>query len=184
MLLTHTITFDMFILGICLLHIVGGVIFMNSVFYIVVGILLFVSVIKDRKKTKKALMIAYKSLLSNIKMMIGMMVFMGVVFSIIDTKIIIDVFGRESGILGIVAGILIGAVSFIPSFIAFPLGKTLLENGAGYPQIAGFVSSLMGVGIISLPMEIEYFGKKAAILRNIFAFAASVIFAILVGVIL
>jgi hypothetical protein len=38
----------------------------------------------------------------------------------------------------------------IPGFVAFPIGAALLEEGAGYAQIAAFVSSLM-VGVETLP---------------------------------
>ncbi len=76
--------------------------------------------------------------MKNLFMLVGMMVLMGVVFSLISADTISRIFGRESGLNGILLGLGIGTVSFIPSFIAFPLGKTLLENGAGYPQVAGF----------------------------------------------
>lgn len=154
---------------------------MDGLFYLIAGGLLTASFFKDRQKTKKALKKAYKSFMKNLFMLIGMMVLMGVVFSLISADTISQIFGRESGLNGILLGLGIGTVSFIPSFIAFPLGKTLLENGAGYPQVAGFLSALMGVGLVSLPMEIEYFGKKAAVLRNVFALVASLLFIILVG---
>lgn len=154
---------------------------MNGTFYIIVGVLLFLSFSKDKKKTRMALKKAYKALLKNLKMLIGMMVLMGVILSIIDTHFISRIFGNESGILGILLGLGIGSFSFMPSFIAFPLGATLLDNGAGYAQVAGFISTLMGVGLVSLPMEVNYFGKKAAILRNVFAFLASILFVIVIG---
>lgn len=154
---------------------------MNGSLYLVVGVLLVVSIIKDRKKSAKALKKAYKSFIKNLKMLMGMMILMGVIFSIVNADFIGQLFGKESGLVGILLGLGVGSVSFIPSFIAFPLGATLIENGAGYPQVAGFISSLMGVGIVSLPMEIEYFGKKAAVLRNIFAVIASILFIVVVG---
>ncbi|BES64938.1 hypothetical protein SANA_13770 [Gottschalkiaceae bacterium SANA] len=154
---------------------------MNGTLYAIAGGLLVLSFLKDRKKSMMALKKAYKSLLKNMMMLIGMMVLMGVVFSFVNVDLIGRVFGSGSGIYGILLGLGIGVVSFIPSFIAFPLGATLIENGAGYAQVAGFISSLMGVGIVSLPMEIEYFGKKAAILRNIFAIVASVLFIVVIG---
>ena len=157
---------------------------MNGVFYVVAGGMLLASFLKDKKKTRKALLKAYKSFMKNLKMLVGMMVLMGVVFSLVSADTISQLFGQESGLYGILLGLGIGTVSFIPSFIAFPLGATLLENGAGYPQVAGSLSALMGVGLVSLPMEIEYFGKKAAILRNLFAVLASILFIVIIGGIL
>lgn len=157
---------------------------LNGFLYVVVLFFLLFSLVKDRKKTKIALKKAWKSMMKNIMMIMGMMILMGVVFKVIDPETIGSFFGKESGIFGIFAGLGIGSFAFIPSFIAFPLGAQLIENGAGYPQVAGFISSLMGVGLISLAMEIEYFGKHAAITRNIFAIIASIVFVILVGVII
>jgi hypothetical protein len=39
----------------------------------------------------------------------------------------------------------------------------------------------MMVGIVTLPLEIRYFGKKAAIGRNTLAFAFSIVAALFVG---
>lgn len=78
----------------------------------------------------------------------------------------------------------IGAVTLIPGFVAFPLASALLHNGAGITQIAAFVSTLMMVGIITIPVEIEYFGKKVTIIRNLLAFIFSFIVAGVMGVIL
>ncbi|MBN2794264.1 MAG: permease [Clostridia bacterium] len=157
---------------------------LNGFLYFVVLFFLLFSLVKDGKKTKMALKKAWKSMMKNIMMIMGMMILMGVVFKVIDPETIGSFFGKESGLFGIFAGLGIGSFAFIPSFIAFPLGAQLIENGAGYPQVAGFISSLMGVGLISITMEVEYFGKQAAITRNAFAVLASVVFVVLVGVII
>lgn len=83
----------------------------------------------------------------------------------------------------VMAGI-IGSITLIPGFVAFPLASALLENGAGFMQIAVFISTLMMVGVVTIPLEIKYFGKKAAILRNSLAFLSSFVIAILIGVVL
>jgi len=50
-------------------------------------------------------------------------------------------------------------------------------------QIGAFVSSLMMVGVVTIPVEIQYFGKKVAILRNVFAYLFSFIVAIAIGLV-
>ena len=154
---------------------------LDGILYIIVVLLLILSFVKDKTKTKKALKKAWKAFLKNLKMLIGMMILMGVVFTLINPEFIGQLFGEESGLVGVLLGIGIGSATFIPSFIAFPLGAGLIENGAGYPQVAGFISSLMGVGVISIGMEVEYFGKQAAIIRNVFAVIASIVFVIVIG---
>jgi uncharacterized membrane protein YraQ (UPF0718 family) len=92
--------------------------------------------------------------------------------------------GSESGWLGVIIAAIIGSITLIPAFVAFPLAAALLNNGAGYMQIAAFVSTLMMVGIITIPVEIKYFGKKATLLRNLFAFIFSLIVSALMGVLI
>jgi uncharacterized membrane protein YraQ (UPF0718 family) len=81
--------------------------------------------------------------------------------------------GESSGIAGSIGAAIIGAITLIPGFVAFPVAGELLRNGAGVLQIATFVSTLMMVGVITFPMEAAYFGKRAALVRNMLAFVFS-----------
>ena len=83
----------------------------------------------------------------------------------------------------LVAG-LVGSVTLIPGFVAFPLAAALLNSGAGFMQIAVFISTLMMVGIVTITLETKYFGKKAAVARNGLAFVFSFVVAIVIGVVL
>ena len=56
-----------------------------------------------------------------------------------------------------------------------------MQGGAGATQIAAFVSSLMMVGVVTLPLEIQFFGKRAAFLRNLLAYVFSLVAAVFVG---
>lgn len=104
--------------------------------------------------------------------------------AILTPEQISKLLGSESGWIGVIAASLIGAITLIPAFVAFPLAAALLQNGAGYMQIAAFVSTLMMVGIVTIPVEIKYFGKKATIIRNVLAFVFSLIVAAVMGVLL
>jgi hypothetical protein len=61
------------------------------------------------------------------------------------------------------------------------MAALLLKNGAGAAQIGAFVSTLMMVGVITLPVEIKYLGRKVALLRNLLAFAFSFLVALVIG---
>ena len=50
-------------------------------------------------------------------------------------------------------------------------------------QIAAFVSTLMMVGVVTMPVEIKYFGKKATLLRNGAAFIFSFVVALIIGMV-
>lgn len=150
------------------------------IIYITVGTLYGLSFLKDKQKTKKAIKIGFNSFKKLLPALIPMMIAIGIVLSVLSPETVSSILGEKSGALGVVLGLIIGSVTFMPSFVAFPLGANLLNHGAGYPQIAGFVSSLMAVGLVSLSLEIKYFGKKAAIFRNITAFIASIVFVLII----
>lgn len=152
----------------------------NYIFYGVVLVLLIISAVLDMNKTKKALKIGYKSFSKLMPSIIPLMIGIGIVLATLSPETISMILGEKSGSLGVILGLFVGSVIFMPSFVAFPLGASLLSHGAGYPQIAAFISSLMAVGFISIGVEIKYFGKKSAILRNISGIVASIVFSIIV----
>jgi len=74
--------------------------------------------------------------------------------------------GRDSGPTGFVIAALLGSVALIPGFIAYPLSAILVKNGVGYNVIAVFITTLMMVGVLTLPLEARYFGLRTAVVRN------------------
>ncbi|MDD3092993.1 MAG: permease [Clostridia bacterium] len=155
--------------------------------YIIYGLAvigLSVSFFKDRQKTKMALTKAWKSFENILPQFLAILVIIGIIFAILSPSTIQVLLGSNSGFFGVIGASLIGAITLIPGFVAFPLAAALLNSGAGYMQIAAFVASLMMVGIITLPLEIKTFGKKAAVIRNVSAYAFSLIAALIIGVIL
>ena len=79
--------------------------------------------------------------------------------------------------LGVLISALLGAITLIPGFVAFPTAAVLLESGAGIMQIGAFVSALMMVGVITLPVEMATFGRKLSLIRNLLAFLFSFVVA-------
>jgi len=120
--------------------------------YGVAGAGLLVSFRADRQKTKKALLKAWKSLEHILPQFLSVLVIIGLALAVLKPATISRLLGTGSGICGILASLAIGAITLIPGFVAFPLAAALLKNGAGYAQIAAFVSSLMMVGLSTLPM--------------------------------
>jgi len=153
----------------------------NSIYlYFLALLFLLISYLKDRQKTKMALFKAWKSFSNLIPEILSVMMFAGIILAILNPDTISKLIGAESGFSGILLSLIAGSVALIPGFVAFPLGAALLEEGAGYAQIAAFVSSLMAVGIVTLPLEIKYFNKRIAILRNVFALIVSFIFTMVI----
>ncbi|OED06548.1 permease [Methanosarcina sp. A14] len=154
---------------------------MNSTyFYALAFIFLTVSYLKDKKRTKIALLKAWKSFSGILPEILSVMMFAGITLAILSPDIISKLIGSNSGFFGVVLSLTAGSITMIPGFVAFPLGATLLDAGAGYAQIAAFVSSLMAVGVVTLPLEIKYFSKRMAILRNASALVISLVFTMVI----
>jgi uncharacterized membrane protein YraQ (UPF0718 family) len=110
--------------------------------------------------------------------------FLGMVLALLSPDVISHLLGQKAGWQGMIIASIIGSITLMPAFIAFPIAAMLLKNGAGLAQIAVFISTLMMVGIVTLPMEMKYFGKKISIMRNIFAYLFSFMVALVIGVVL
>jgi uncharacterized membrane protein YraQ (UPF0718 family) len=130
--------------------------------------LLIFSFFKDHKKTKMALKKALKSFENILPQFLFILLLIGLLLSIIDERVISSLIGSESGMLGMIIAAVIGSITLIPGFVAFPLAASLLNSGAGYGQIAMFVSTLMMVGIVTIPIEMKYFRKSTTLKRNLF----------------
>ena len=156
---------------------------MNIILYSLAIILLAASYLKDKSKTKKALKKAWKSFENILPELLVIMLLIGVLLAVVDHDLISSLLGESSGWFGVILASIIGAITLIPGFVAFPTAALLLKGGAGYMQIAAFVSTLMMVGIVTLPVEVKYFGKKISYVRNVLAFMFSFIVAIVVGMV-
>jgi uncharacterized membrane protein YraQ (UPF0718 family) len=71
----------------------------------------------------------------------------------------------------------VGSVALMPGFVAYPLAGLLRQSGASTPVLAAFVTSLMMVGVLTLPLEARFFGWRVSLLRNALAFIGAVLVA-------
>jgi len=142
-----------------------------------------VSFLKDKRKTKQALVKAWKAFENILPQFLGVIILIGLAMAILRPETVSALLGRESGWLGVLIAAVIGAVTLIPGFIAFPLAAMLLRGGAGSMQMGAFISTLMMVGVVTAPLEIKYFGRRMTLLRNSLAFVFSFLVAWAIGVI-
>lgn len=143
------------------------------ILYTVALVLLTLSVLKSRSKTRMAFLKALKALENILPQFLAVLVIVSVVLAVFNAETISLFLGAGSGFPGALTAALVGAVTLIPGFVAFPAAGELLRGGAGVYQIAAFVSSLMMVGVVTLPMEMRFFGRRAAFTRNALAFLFS-----------
>ncbi len=161
---------------------------MDAVFivclYGIMGILLILSLIKNKEKTAKALKKAWQMFLTVLPQFLAILILVGLLLAVLQKETIQAIIGSESGGKGILLSALLGSASVIPALIAFPIASELLENGAGLIQIAVFISTLTTVGFVTMPLEIKYFGRKITLFRNLLALIFSFVTAFIIGGIL
>ncbi|MFH1429519.1 MAG: permease [Candidatus Margulisiibacteriota bacterium] len=113
----------------------------------------------------------------------SVIILVSILLYFIPQQVLLYYLGSSSGILGYILAGLLGSVSLIPGFIAYPLAGILVKSGVSYPIIAMFITTLMMVGVVTLPLEARYFGFKVALLRNILSFLGAVVVGILIGLV-
>ncbi len=115
---------------------------------------------------------------------LNILILVSLLLYIIPPQWIEEYLGAGSGLIGFTMAAVVGSITLIPGFISYPIAAGLLKQGASYATIAVFMTTLMMVGIITLPLEVKYFGKKLAILRNLLNFVAAIIIGLVIGIVL
>ncbi|MCK8060034.1 MULTISPECIES: permease [unclassified Fusibacter] len=151
------------------------------ILYVLAAGLFLISLFKNKKKTKMALKKSLKMFMNLLPQLLALFIFVGMLLAIVDQSVISSLIGEKSGVMGVVIASITGSITLLPGFVAFPLASNLLNHGAGLPQIAAFVSSLMMVGIATFALESKTVGKKVALLRNGMAFVYSFVVALIIG---
>ena len=154
------------------------------VFYGIAIALLVLSLVSDRKKTLVALKKAWKSFANILPQFLGIIVIVGILLAVLDPQMISRILGKSSGFLGVLLASVVGSITLIPGFIAFPTAALLLKGGAGDMQMGAFISTLMMVGVVTLPAEIGFFNRRVALLRNSLAYVFSLLVALVIGLVM
>ena len=145
---------------------------------------LLISLVADKQKTLEGLKHGLKMFLNLLPALLTVLFLVSVFLYLIPEKAIMEYLGTGSGFPGVMTAALVGSISLIPGFVAFPMAGILVSRGVSYTVVAVFITSLMMVGIITLPLEIKYFGKRAAIMRNALSFFGAIIVGLMIGLFL
>jgi len=133
------------------------------------------SFIANRKKTLDGLKMATNLFLNILPSFITVLIAVAFLLAFLPKEVLAKLLGEKSGAFGFVIAALLGSISLIPGIVAYPLSSVLLKNGASYPVIAVFITTLMMVGIVTLPVESKFFGFKVAFTRNLLSFIGALI---------
>lgn len=151
------------------------------ILHIATFLLLLISFIKDKEKTKKAIKIAYKKFKKILPIFITMLIVISILLTLLPKEVIATLLDNDNKAISVGLASVIGSITLMPGFIVYPLCGVLLKEGVSYIVLSAFTTTLMMVGIITIPLEATYFGKKVTIIRNLISFAIAIIVAISTG---
>lgn len=154
------------------------------IYLLVASILLILSAIKDLKKTKEALKVSGKMALTVFPVLFLIFILMGVISVFVSKETIALWLGSGKGLFGIILGEFVGTFALIQPAAVFPFAGVLLNKGASYGAIFGFVMTAILIGISTLPVEIKFFGKRFTIVRNLLTFILVFSLAMIIEVIM
>ena len=149
--------------------------------YFATGLALLISIIVDIQKTLTAIKISYKKFTNIIPAFLTMLILVSIVLFFVPDKIISNYLGNNNKFIAVILASFFGSITLMPGFIAFPLCGILLKKGVSYMVLSVFTTTLMMLGIITYPIEKEYFGVKVTIIRNAISFFIAIIVALSIG---
>lgn len=156
----------------------------NLAFWIIAIVLTVISLIKDKKKTFAA-MKKSKGMMGNMLGEIVAIIFIiGLVLTFVPPETIKTVLGSANTFVSTVVSALVGSITLIPAFVAFPLIGSLVDVGASIVPSVAFLTTLTMVGIVTFPLEKKEFGTKFTLTRNALSFGFAIVIALTMGVIL
>ena len=142
---------------------------------------LLLSLAIDREKTYEGCRRGIKMFLAVLPTILTVIILVSILLYLVPADTLEALLGAKSGPLGVLIAALIGSIALVPGFIAYPLARIFLDRGIPSMTVAVFITTLIMVGVLTLPIEFRFLGKKAALLRNGLSFLGAILIGILVG---
>lgn len=153
-------------------------------FWVIAVVLFILSLVKSKETTLAAMKKSRGMMGSMIGEIIAIIFMIGLVLTFIPPETIKIVLGTSNIYFSTVVSALIGSVTLIPAFVAFPLVGSLVDVGASIVPAVAFLTTLTMVGIVTFPLEKKEFGIKFAVMRNLFSFGFAIVIAHMMGVVI
>jgi uncharacterized membrane protein YraQ (UPF0718 family) len=154
------------------------------IIWITGAVALLLSFIADRRKTWQGVRKGLSMFLRILPDFLIVLAAAALFLSLVPESALSHWIGKDSGLRGFAAAALAGSIALIPGFIAFPLAAVLLKSGASVAAVAVFITTLMMVGVFTLPVEKRYFGWRTSLLRNALSLLGALIVGFCMGLIL
>lgn len=156
----------------------------TKVLWFITGAWFIVSMIKDQKRTINAMKMSKKMMGNMLGEILGILFLIGLILTFIPPNVIKEYLGSSNTFIATLVSALIGSITLIPAFVAFPLVGSLVDMGASIVPAVAFLTTLTMVGFVTFNLEKQEFGKKFAIARNGLSFIFAIVISMIMGVIL
>lgn len=153
-------------------------------FWFITLIWFIISISKDKKKTFHAVKMSGRMMKHIAGEMVGILFLIGLILTFLPPETIRQYAGQSNSIITTIVFAMVGCITLIPAFVAFPLAGSLVNAGASIVPIVAFLTTLTMVGIVTFPLEKKEFGTKFTIIRNSLSFAFAITIAFIMGVFL
>lgn len=154
------------------------------VFWVIALAWFIFSVIKDKERTFNSVKMSGGMMKHMAGEIIAILFLIGLILTFVPPEAIQQYAGQSDSLLTTVLFALIGCITLIPAFVAFPLAGSLLSAGAGLVPVVAFLTTLTMVGIVTFPLEKKEFGTKFTVVRNSLSFVFAIIIALVMGAII
>jgi len=126
---------------------------------------------------KEAIRKAAKGLEHAIPMIIGILILISLFNTLVPVSSYRILF--RGTLLDPIVGALLGSVVAGNPVTSYIISGDLLKQGISMITVTAFMIAWVTVGVIQLPAEIQFLGKKFALVRNLSAFVLSLVVAFL-----
>lgn len=154
------------------------------VFWVISIILIVGSLLKDKTKTFAAMKKSKGMMKNMMGEIIAILFLIGLILTFIPPESIGNILGSSNELLSTLSAAVVGSITLIPAFVAFPLIGSFVNEGASIVPAVAFLTTLTMVGIVTFPLEKQEFGLKFALTRNIMSFIFAIFIALGMGVII
>lgn len=142
------------------------------------------SMIKDKKKTIDSMKKSKGMMGTMLPQILGILFLIGLILTFIPPATIKNYLGGSNPLLATIVSALVGSITLIPAFVAFPLVGSMVDMGASIMPAVAFLTTLTMVGFVTFNLERKEFGAKFALTRNLLSFGFAIAISLAMGVVL
>ncbi|MFW5648165.1 MAG: permease, partial [Candidatus Alkaliphilus sp. MAG34] len=121
--------------------------------WIITLIWFIISIIKDKEKTINSMKRSKKMMGSMMGQIVGILFLIGLILTFVPPELIRDYLGGSNTILSAILAAVLGSVTLIPAFVAFPLVGSIVDMGASIMPAVAFLTTLTMVGLVTLKIK-------------------------------